>query len=84
MRPSVPVAISVSFIGTLISIGVVALASMWLIGLDWRPAFLLGAVLAPTDAAAVFSVLRRLPLPARLMGLLEGESGMNDAPSSSS
>ncbi|GAA1784146.1 potassium/proton antiporter [Actinomadura chokoriensis] len=80
MRPSVPVAISVSTIGTLISIGVVALAAMWLIGMDWRPAFLLGAVLAPTDAAAVFSVLRRLPLPSRLMGLLEGESGFNDAP----
>ncbi|NED53020.1 potassium/proton antiporter, partial [Micromonospora aurantiaca] len=60
--------------------GVVALAAMWLIGMDWRPAFLLGAVLAPTDAAAVFSVLRRLPLPSRLMGLLEGESGFNDAP----
>ena len=49
-------------------------------GIDWRLAFLLGAVLAPTDAAAVFSVLRRLPLPARLTGLLEAESGFNDAP----
>ncbi|MFA1548640.1 potassium/proton antiporter [Actinomadura chokoriensis] len=80
MRPSVPAAISVSTLGTLISIGVVALAAMWLIGMDWRVAFLLGAVLAPTDAAAVFSVLRRLPLPSRLMGLLEAESGFNDAP----
>src|SRR5690606_35444628 len=44
------------------------------------PAFLLGAVLAPTDAAAVFSVLRRLPIPSRLTGLLEAESGLNDAP----
>ncbi|MFI0482318.1 potassium/proton antiporter [Actinomadura sp. 9N215] len=80
VRPSVPAALVVSTIGTLISIVVVALASMWLIGLDWRAAFLLAAVLAPTDAAAVFSVLRRLPLPSRLSGLLEAESGFNDAP----
>lgn len=80
MRPSVPAALSVSTIGTLLSIVVVALAAMWLVGMDWRPAFLLAAVLAPTDAAAVFSVLRRLPLPSRLMGLLEAESGFNDAP----
>jgi cell volume regulation protein A len=37
-------------------------------------------VLAPTDAAAVFSVLRKLPLPPRLAGTLEGESGLNDPP----
>ncbi|NVI85705.1 cation:proton antiporter, partial [Actinomadura sp. BRA 177] len=79
MRPSVPVAISVSFIGTLISIGVVALASMWPIGLDWRPAFLLAAVPAPTDAAAAFPVLRRPPLPARPLRLLHGEPGLNHA-----
>ncbi|RFS84580.1 potassium/proton antiporter [Actinomadura spongiicola] len=80
VRPAVPAALSVSTIGTLISIVVVALAAMWLVGLDWQPAFLLAAVLAPTDAAAVFSVLRRLPLPSRLSGLLEAESGFNDAP----
>lgn len=80
VRRAVPAAISVSVLGTLISIVVVGLAAMWLVGLDWRPAFLLAAVLAPTDAAAVFSVLRRLPLPSRLSGLLEAESGFNDAP----
>ena len=80
VRGAVPAAISLSFLGTLISILVVGLAAMYLIGLDWRPAFLLAAVLAPTDAAAVFSVLRRLPLPSRLSGLLEAESGFNDAP----
>ncbi|RKS72174.1 potassium/proton antiporter (CPA1 family) [Actinomadura pelletieri DSM 43383] len=80
VRPAVPAALSVSTIGTLISIVVVALAAMWLVGLEWQAAFLLAAVLAPTDAAAVFSVLRRLPLPSRLSGLLEAESGFNDAP----
>ena len=37
-------------------------------------------MLAPTDAAAVFSVLRKLPLPPRLSGMLGGESGLNDPP----
>jgi len=37
-------------------------------------------VLASTDAAAVFSVLRRVPLPRRLTGMLEAEAGFNDAP----
>ena len=41
---------------------------------------LLGAVTSPTDAAAVFSVLRGLPLSPRLVGALEAESGLNDAP----
>src|SRR5690606_4862631 len=47
---------------------------------DWKLAVLLGAVTAPTDAAAVFSVLRLVPLPRRLTGALEAESGLNDAP----
>ncbi|RFU43500.1 potassium/proton antiporter [Actinomadura logoneensis] len=80
VRSSVPAALSVSTLGTLVSIGVVAVAAAWTLDMNWRLAFLLAAVLAPTDAAAVFSVLRRLPLPSRLTGLLEAESGFNDAP----
>ena len=63
-----------------VSIIVVAACTRWLLGFGWREALLLGAVLAPTDAAAVFSVLRRLPLPPLLSGMLEGESGLNDPP----
>ncbi len=51
-----------------------------MLGLDWQLAVLLAAVTAPTDAAAVFSVLRKVPLPRRLTGALEAESGLNDAP----
>ena len=46
----------------------VAVAAHWLLALTWRDAVLLGAVLSPTDAAAVFSVRRKLPLPPRLSG----------------
>ncbi len=80
-RRAAPAAIALATIGVIVSIGVVAALTHWLLGLGWREALLLGAVLAPTDAAAVFSVLRRLPLPPTLSGMLEGESGLNDPPS---
>jgi cell volume regulation protein A len=63
-----------------VSVVVVGVAAHFVVGLDWNTALLLGAILASTDAAAVFSVLRRVPLPRRLTGMLEAESGFNDAP----
>ncbi|MGH3293637.1 MAG: potassium/proton antiporter [Trebonia sp.] len=80
-RRAAPAAIALATVGVVVSIGVVAVCTHWLLDLGWREALLLGAVLAPTDAAAVFSVLRRLPLPPTLSGMLEGESGLNDPPS---
>jgi hypothetical protein len=79
-RAAAPAALSLATVGVVVSVVVVAVAARWLLGLGWREALLLGAVLAPTDAAAVFSVLRKLPLPPRLAGMLEGESGLNDPP----
>lgn len=69
-----------STVGVLVSVIVVGVAAVWLLDLPWPIALLLGAILASTDAAAVFSVLRRVPLPRRLSGVLEAESGFNDAP----
>ncbi|GLW12038.1 K+/H+ antiporter [Microtetraspora sp. NBRC 13810] len=80
VRSAVPTALVMATVGVAVSIVVVALAVERLLGEDWRTALVLGAVLASTDAAAVFSVLRRLPLPPRLAGILEAESGFNDAP----
>jgi len=79
-RTAAPAALSLATAGVAVSVLVVAVATHWLLHLGWRDALLLGAVLAPTDAAAVFSVLRKLPLPPRLSGMLEGESGLNDPP----
>lgn len=79
-RAAAPAALALATAGVVVSVLVVAAATRWLLGLGWRDALLLGAVLAPTDAAAVFSVLRKLPLPPRLSGMLEGESGLNDPP----
>ena len=67
-------------VGVGVSTAVTAAAAHLLIGVDWQLALLLGAIVSSTDAAAVFSVLRVLPLPRRVAGLLEAESGLNDAP----
>lgn len=81
IRKASPTAALLATGGVAVSIAVVAVAAHLLINLNWQLSLLLGAVLAPTDAAAVFSVLRRVPLPRRLAGALEAESGFNDAPS---
>ncbi|WP_020574887.1 potassium/proton antiporter [Actinopolymorpha alba] len=80
VRGSVLPGLVLATVGVLVSITVVAVIVHAVLGFDWRLAFLLGAVTSPTDAAAVFSVLRKVPLPRRLSGLLEAESGLNDAP----
>lgn len=67
-------------VGVGISTAVTAAGAHLLLGIDWQLAVLLGAVVSVTDAAAVFSVLRVVPLPRRVAGLLEAESGFNDAP----
>ena len=80
MRSSVRLGLSLATIGVAVSVAVVAVGTHYLLGLPWELAILLGAICSPTDAAAVFSVLRALPLPRRLTGALEAESGLNDAP----
>jgi cell volume regulation protein A len=80
VRPALGLGIALSTVAVAVSIGVVGVALHLLLDLDWRAAFLWGAVLSSTDAAAVFSVLRSVGVSPRLAGALELESGMNDAP----
>jgi cell volume regulation protein A len=80
VRNAVPMAVLLAVVGVGVSMTVTAVVAHWIIGGDWRLAFLLGAIVSSTDAAAVFSVLRSLNLPRRLTGVLEMESGLNDAP----
>jgi len=71
-------ALSVGLVAfTVVAIGLVSWALMPAIGL--AAAFALGAVVAPTDAVAVNAVAGRIPLPRRLVTVLEGESLLNDA-----
>ncbi|MGV0714841.1 potassium/proton antiporter [Mycolicibacterium sp. XJ662] len=67
-------------LGVATTMVVTAAGAHLLLGMDWQLALLLGAIVSSTDAAAVFSVLRVVPLPRRVAGLLEAESGFNDAP----
>lgn len=67
-------------VGVAVSLVVTATGAHYILGVNWQLALLLGAIVSSTDAAAVFSVLRVLPIPRRLAGLLEAESGFNDAP----
>ncbi len=69
-----------AFYGVIVTAGVVGVAMHYLLDLPWMVAFLLGAVLAPTDAAATFMMIRHggLELRERLKNTLMLESGFND------
>jgi cell volume regulation protein A len=80
LRPVLGAAAVLSTLGVLVSIVVVGVVTHLLLHTAWQVALIYGAVLSSTDAAAVFSTLRRLRLRPRLVAILEAESGINDAP----
>ncbi len=65
-------------IGTFGTAAVMAAAAHYLFGFDWIIAGVLGAALAPTDPAVMFSVLGDKEIRGRAGTILEGESGVND------
>jgi monovalent cation/hydrogen antiporter len=56
----------------------VALVAHYAIGLGWEEAFVLGAIVSPTDAVAPAEILRRIGAPHRLLTVIEGENLTND------
>ncbi|MGB5779337.1 MAG: potassium/proton antiporter [Allopontixanthobacter sediminis] len=66
--------------GVMISAGIVAVSAVFLLDVDPAQAALLGAIIASTDAAAVFAILRStgLDLHGDVAALIEVESGSND------
>ena len=78
LRPVVGRALVLATVGVGVTAAVVALAASLVLDTSRTTALLIGAVVASTDAAAVFAVLRSAPLPRRLTSLLEAESGSND------
>lgn len=63
----------------LVTMVAVAVVAHVVAGIEWGPAFVLGAILGATDPIAATSVLRRLGAPDRISTVLEGESLVNDA-----
>jgi monovalent cation/hydrogen antiporter len=59
--------------------GAVAAVAHYLLGMPLAVGFVLGAIVAPTDAVAPLAIVRRLGLPRRLVVVLEGEGLANDA-----
>jgi CPA1 family monovalent cation:H+ antiporter len=78
LRPILLLAIGAVVFSTML----VALVARWIEpGLPWWAAVALGAIVAPPDAVAASSVLKRFSLPKRVVTVLEGESLINDASS---
>jgi cell volume regulation protein A len=76
-RGALPIA-SLGVLGTLATAGVVAACAHYLLDFDWTTAGILGAALAPTDPAVMFSILGDKEIRGRTGTILEGEAGVND------
>jgi Na+/H+ antiporter len=64
----------------LVTSAAVAVAARALVpGLPWAVAIALGAIVSPPDAVAAAAIVSRLPVPRRVIAVLEGESLVNDA-----
>ena len=77
-RASLVPILSLGVLGTFASAGLIAIAAHWMLGFSWITSGLLGAALAPTDPAVMFSVLGGREIRGRTGTILKGESGTND------
>jgi cell volume regulation protein A len=79
-RAAAAPAIVLATVGVLLTMLIFAVAAHALLPLDWGQSLLLGAIMASTDAAAVFFLLRAggINLRDRVRSMLEVESGSND------
>jgi NhaP-type Na+/H+ or K+/H+ antiporter len=65
-------------LGMPLNLSLTAVLARWIMGLPWLEAFLLGAVLSPTDPVFAAAILGREEIPRRIRHLLNVESGVND------
>jgi potassium/hydrogen antiporter len=78
IRPVLGTAVSLALVATPITAAIAGVAAVALFDFDLEHGLLVGAVLASTDGAAIFALLRHSTLRRRLARALEGESGLND------
>ena len=77
-RASVAPILSIGLLGTFATAGLVAVLAHYALGFEWILAGIVGAAIAPTDPAVMFSVLGRREVAGRSGTTLEGEAGVND------
>ena len=78
MRRSINPVVSLGVLGTFLTAGLIAVVAHVLLGFTWTLAGIIGAALAPTDPAVMFSVLGGTEIRGRAGTILEGEAGVND------
>src|SRR4051794_23797244 len=78
IRPVLGPSLALAIAGTAITAAIAGLAAKLFFGFTVLEAMLVGSILAGTDGAAVFALLRGSTLRRRLAKTLEGESGLND------
>ena len=72
IRPVLGTAISLSTLGTILTAILTGFAAAWIFDLDLLEGMLIGSIVAATDSAAIFSLLRGSTLTRRLARMLEG------------
>jgi cell volume regulation protein A len=78
IRPVLRPAVALALVGTFLTAAITGLAAAWLFDLGTIEGLLVGSIIAATDGAAIFALLRGSTLKRRLARTLEGEAGMND------
>ncbi len=75
LRPILQLSLGLVLVTTI----VIAVVAHFIAGLSWPVAFVLGALVSPTDAVAASATAKQLGLPRRIVTVIEGESMVNDA-----
>jgi potassium/hydrogen antiporter len=78
IRPVLGPSVALAVLGTLLTAIISGFAAAWLFDIGTVEGLLIGSIVAATDGAAVFAILRGSTLRRRLARTLEGEAGLND------
>jgi monovalent cation/hydrogen antiporter len=77
-QKAAPISLLAVGLVVLTTVTVAAAAHWWIDSFSWQEAFVLGAVVSPTDPIAATSIASRLGVPRRVIAVIEGESLVND------
>ncbi|WP_419827228.1 cation:proton antiporter [Sphingomonas sp.] len=77
-REEASLVLSLAFVGTLLSAGVVAAGMHWAVSWGWQASLLFGSLIAATDPVAVVSMMKEQDAEPRLRFIMEAESLLND------